>query len=134
VRAAGSRVSAVAVGSRSLLRSSRLATVTGEMGRTCWRHSSQRSTSSVTVRGAAAALLAPVELLQELGLDLPGLAPGRLGLAANLPAEPSLAADEGVAAGEYLDLEAAAGFLITLPPMSRAPTVSLAKQRGIEGC
>ena len=79
-------------------------------------------------------MLAPVELLQELGLDLPGLAPGRLGLAANLPAEPSLAAGEGVAAGEYLDLEAAAGFLITLPPMSRAPTVSLAKQRGIEGC
>ena len=60
--------------------------------------------------GTAAALLASIELLQELGLDLLGLAPGRLGLPADLPAEPPFAAGEGVAAGEHLDLEAAAAL------------------------
>jgi hypothetical protein len=60
--------------------------------------------------GAAAALLAPIQLLQELGLDLLGLAPGGLGLAADLAAEPPFAAGEGVAAGEHLHLEAAAAL------------------------
>jgi hypothetical protein len=60
--------------------------------------------------GAAATLLAPVELLQELRFDLLGLAVGRLGLPADLAAEPSLAAGEGVAAGEHLDLQAAAAL------------------------
>jgi hypothetical protein len=41
--------------------------------------------------GAAAALFASVELLQELGLDLVGRSPGRLGLAVDLAAEPSQA-------------------------------------------
>ena len=71
--------------------------------------------------GAAAALLAPVELLQELGLDLLGLAVGRLGLPADLAAEPPFAAGEGVAAGEHLDLEAAAALPdhpASEPPMS----------------
>jgi hypothetical protein len=63
--------------------------------------------------GAAAALLAPVKLLQQLGLDLLGLAPGRLGLAADLATQPPLAAGEGVAAGEHLHLEAVPRFLIT---------------------
>jgi hypothetical protein len=57
--------------------------------------------------GAATALLAPVQVLQELGLDLLGLAPGGLGLPTDLATEPSLAAGEGVAAGEHLDLETA---------------------------
>jgi hypothetical protein len=39
-----------------------------------------------------------------------GLAPGRLGLAADLAAEPSLAAGEGVAAGAHLHLQAAAAL------------------------
>ena len=60
--------------------------------------------------GAAAALLAPVELLQQPGLDLLGLASGGPGLAADLAAEPSLAAGDGVAAGEHPDLEAAAAL------------------------
>jgi hypothetical protein len=71
--------------------------------------------------GAAAALFAPVELLQQLGLDLLGLAPGRLGLAADLATQPAFAAGEGVAAGEHLHLEAAAALPdhpASEPPMS----------------
>jgi hypothetical protein len=121
-----------------------LATVTGEMGRTCWRHSSQRSTSSVTVRGAAAALLAPVELLQDLGLDLPGLVPGRLGLAANLPAEPSLAAGEGNDCGNDMPALSPTRWAASAQPMLWGPTLLgttepsansfTGQQRGIEGC
>jgi hypothetical protein len=74
--------------------------------------------------GAAAALLAPVELLQQLSLDLLGLAVGGLGLTADLAAEPAFAACEGVAAGEHLDLEAAAALPdhpASEPPMSFHP-------------
>jgi hypothetical protein len=59
------------------------------------------------------AALAPVDLLWELGLDLLGLAPGRLGLPIDLAAEPPLAAGERVAAGEHLYLETLRRFLIT---------------------
>jgi hypothetical protein len=74
--------------------------------------------------GAAAALLAPIQLLQKLGLDLLGLAPGRLGLAADLAAEPAFAAGEGIAASEHLHLKAAAALPnhpASWPPMSFHP-------------
>jgi hypothetical protein len=71
--------------------------------------------------GAAAALLAPVDLLQQLCLDLLGLAVRGPGLAGDLPADPALAAGEGVAAGVDLHLQAAAA----LPdhPASRADLI-----------
>ncbi len=53
-------------------------------------------------------MLAPVDLLKELRLDLLGLAVGLLGLAGNLAAEPALAAGEQVAAGVDLHLQAVA--------------------------
>jgi hypothetical protein len=65
---------------------------------------------------ASIAALAPVDLLQQLGLDLLGLAPGRLGLPLDLAAEPPIAAGEGVAPGEHLDLEA----LAPLPDHARS--------------
>src|SRR5215211_4250594 len=60
--------------------------------------------------GAAAVLLTPVELLQELGFDLLGLAVGRPSLPTDLATQPPFAAGEGVTAGEHLDLEAAAAL------------------------
>jgi hypothetical protein len=71
--------------------------------------------------GAAAALLAAVDLLQQLGLDLLGLPVGRLGLPWNLAADPALAAGEGVAAGVDLHLQAAAALpdhAASVPPWS----------------
>jgi hypothetical protein len=56
--------------------------------------------------GAAAAPFAAVDLLQQLGLDLLGLAVGRLGLPGYLAADPALAAGERVAAGVDLHLQA----------------------------
>jgi hypothetical protein len=94
--------------------------------------------------GAAAALLAPVELLQDLGLDLPGLVPGRLGLAANLPAEPSLAAGEGNDCGNDMPALSPTRWAASAQPMLWGPTLLgttepsansfTGQQRGIEGC
>ena len=46
------------------------------MGRTLWRHSSQRSSSSATVLVWAAAVLAGADLGEQPGLGLLGLALG----------------------------------------------------------
>jgi len=80
------------------------------MGRTCWRHSQPALDQLGHGAGPLTAALAPVDLLQELGLDLLGLSPRSLGLAADLAAEPAFAAGEGVAAGEHLHLEAVAAL------------------------
>jgi hypothetical protein len=66
--------------------------------------------------GAAAALLAAVELFQELGLDLLGLTPGGLGLPADLAAEPAFAAGEGSRPANTWTWRLPPRFLITLPP------------------
>ena len=73
--------------------------------------------------GAAAALLAPVELLQELGLDLLGLTPGRLGLPADLAAEPPLAAVRGSRPTNTCTWRLPPRFLITLPPDASVPSL-----------
>ena len=55
-------------------------------------------------------MAAGADLLQEVGLDLLGLAHGGLGLAGDLLADVALAAGEGVTAGLDLDLEAGASL------------------------
>ena len=96
--------------------------------RPCWRWTSPRADLLAPLQPpldqladrprVAVATLTPVELLQELGLDLLGLAPGRLGLPADLAAEPPFVAGEEVAAGEHLHLEA----LSPLPDHARSAT------------
>jgi hypothetical protein len=81
--------------------------------------------------GAAATLLAPVDLLQQLRFDLLGLAVRCLGLAGDLAADPAFAAGERVAAGVDLHLQAAARFLITLPPCRLCQSVR--QQRNDKG-
>jgi hypothetical protein len=56
--------------------------------------------------GAAAALLASVDLLKQFRLDLLGLPVRGLGLAGDLAADPALAAGERVATGVDLHLQA----------------------------
>ncbi|MFL5879523.1 MAG: hypothetical protein ACJ782_05405 [Actinomycetota bacterium] len=55
-------------------------------------------------------MLATVHLLQELRLDLLGFPVGPLGLSRDLAADPLFAADEGVAAGVDLHLQAVAAL------------------------
>jgi hypothetical protein len=68
--------------------------------------------------------LATVDLFQEFGLELLGLAVGPLGLPGDLAADPAFAAGERVAAGVDLDLQAVAaladhgGILGLVSPMS----------------
>lgn len=73
--------------------------------------------------GAATALLAPVQVLQELGLDLLGLAPGGLGLPTDLATEPSLAAGEGSRPANTWTWRLPPRFLITLPPPPRCHSI-----------
>jgi hypothetical protein len=80
--------------------------VVGAIGRTVGRHSSQRSSSSAIVREREPLVAPGANLLQQPGLDLPGLAHRGLGLAGDLLAHPPLAAGERVTAGVDLDLEA----------------------------
>jgi hypothetical protein len=60
--------------------------------------------------GRAPAVLATVDLLQELRLDLLGFSVGPLGLSRYLAADPSFAAGERVAAGVDLHLQAVAAL------------------------
>ena len=70
-------------------------------------------------------MLAMVDLLEELGLNLLGFAIGPLGLPGDLAADPSFAAGERVAAGVDLHLQAVAalpdhgGILSLVSPLSR---------------
>jgi hypothetical protein len=61
-----------------------LATVTGEIGLTCWCQVNQRSASAATVRVRLPRCSPRVDLLQQPGLDRLGRPLGRLGL----PLEP----------------------------------------------
>jgi hypothetical protein len=79
-------------------------------------------------------VLACADLREELGLDLLGLAHRGLGLAGNLLAHIALAANERVAAGVDLDLEAVAAladhgcFLCWSCPSGARMTAEQAKQ------